>query len=213
VSAEVNVTHRARWEERYAGGPTPWDTGQTPPEVLAFWASGRLAPSGLALDIGCGPGTNVRYLASLGLHVVGFDIAYAPLQTGARRIHAAAPALAERGWFAQADVTQLPVHDANACYVLDLGCSHGLPPRLRPAYARGIIANLAPGGYYHLYAFDTITRPEAEAGDRDMGYHGGEVVALFGADLEIVEIEQATPNPYPCKWCLFRKPLQAPPMP
>ena len=208
MSAGVTVTHRTRWEERYAGGPTPWDTGQTPPEVLAFWASGRLAPVGLALDIGCGPGTNVRYLASLGLQVVGFDIAYAPLQTGARRIHATAPALAERGWFAQADVTQLPVQDANACYVLDLGCSHGLPPRLRPAYAQGIVANLAPGGYYHLYAFDYVARPEAEAEDRHMGYHDGEVVALFGTDLEIVEIEQATPDPHACAWYLLHKPAK-----
>jgi SAM-dependent methyltransferase len=203
VSAGAGNAHRTRWEERYAAGPTPWDTGQTPPEVVAFWASGRLPHRGLALDIGCGPGTNVRYLAGLGLHVLGFDIAYAPLHTGARRLQAAAAD--PRGWLIQADVTQLPLHQAGAAYVLDLGCSHGLPPRLRPAYAREIIANLAPGGYYHLYAFDYVERPAAEAEDRYMGYHDGEVVALFGGDLEIVEIVQATPDPHRCRWYLLRK--------
>ncbi len=58
---------RSRWETHYATGNTPWDTQITPPEVQSFWTSGRLAPQGLALDIGCGPGTNVRYLAELGL--------------------------------------------------------------------------------------------------------------------------------------------------
>jgi len=206
VSAGVDKSHRGRWEARYAGGPTPWDTGQTPPEVTAFWASGRLVPAGLALDIGCGPGTNVRYLAGLGLHAVGFDIAYAPLQTGAQRLHALAPGLAPRGWFVQADVTRLPVAPAAACYVLDLGCSHGLPPRLRPGYARGVIDSLAPGGYFHLYAFDYVERPAAEAEDRFMGYQEGEIVGLFGRELEVVELVQAMPDPYPCQWCLFRKP-------
>ena len=201
----VNVTHRTRWEDRYADGPTPWDTGQTPPEVLAFWASGRLPPAGLALDIGCGPGTNVRFLASLGLQVIGFDIAYAPLQIGAHRIQAAAPALIKYGSFVQADVTLLPLLDVGACYVLDIGCSHGLPPRLRRDYAQGIIANLAPGGYYHLYAFDYIARPEAEAEDRFMGFREDEAVSLFGAALDTVEIVRAAPDPHPCRWYLLRK--------
>jgi hypothetical protein len=38
-----------------------------------------------------------------------------------------------------------------------------------------------------------------------MGYHDGEVVALFGGDLAIVEIVQATPDPHPCRWYLLRK--------
>jgi len=60
-----HATRRAAWEAHYASGNTPWDTQITPPEVQAFWQSDRLAPVGLALDIGCGPGANVRYLAKL----------------------------------------------------------------------------------------------------------------------------------------------------
>lgn len=36
----------------------PWDTGITPPEVVATFAEGDLPP-GPALDLGCGTGTNV----------------------------------------------------------------------------------------------------------------------------------------------------------
>ena len=206
LQADRMTAHRTRWESRYATGVTPWDTQQTPPEVLAFWSSGRLAPHGWALDIGCGPGTNVRFLSGLGLQTVGFDIAYAPLQTGLQRMQRVAPDLMTRGWFVQADVTMLPLLNIAANYVLDLGCSHGLSPQVRAAYAQGIIANLAPGGYYHLYAFDYIARPEAEAEDRFMGYHDDEVMERFAAALETVEIVQATPDPRPCRWYLLRKP-------
>ncbi len=197
---------RQRWEEHYASGHTPWDTRQTPPEVAAFWAEGRLPPVGLALDVGCGPGTNVLYLARLGLTVIGLDIAPQAIATGRTRILQAAPALADHANLVQADVTQLPLHAAGAGYILDLGCSHGLPPSLRARYAAGIVANLRPGGYYHLYGFDYVERPEREAEDRHMGFQPGEIIERFTPALEVVTIVRANPDPYPCQWYLLRRP-------
>lgn len=197
---------RARWEERYASGVTPWDTQLTPPEVKAFWASGRLPPTGLALDIGSGPGTNVRFLAAQGLLAVGFDISFQAVATGRSRILAHAPEVVGRAWLVQADVTQLPLRQAGACYILDLGCSHGLPPTLRDGFAAGIVDNLRLGGYYHLYAFDYVARPEAEAEERHMGFHADEVLERFTPALDVVEILRASPDPHPCRWYLLRKP-------
>ena len=197
---------RTRWETHYASGNTPWDTQMTPPEVQSFWASGRLAPQGLALDIGCGPGTNVRYLAALGLLTIGFDIAYQAVATGRNRLTQRASHLLPRAALVQADVTTLPLSTAGAAYILDIGCSHGIPPELRHRYAEGIIANLRPGGYYHLYAFDYVPRPEEEAQDRHMGMLDDEVVARFTPALEVIEITRATPDRYPCRWYLLRQP-------
>ena len=196
---------RARWENHYAGGHTPWDTQITPPEVEAFWASGRLPPAGLALDVGCGPGTNVLYLARLGLLAVGFDVAAQAVLTGRQRLLARSPHLAARACFVQADVTALPLHGCGAAYILDLGCSHGLPPDLRAALAEAVIANLRPGGYYHLYAFDHVPRPEAEGEERTMGMGEDEVAERFAPHLEVVEITRARPDRYPCRWYLLRK--------
>ncbi len=127
---------RARWETHYATGNTPWDTQRTPPEVQSFWASGRIAPQGLALDIGCGPATNVRYLAELGLLTIGFDIAYGAVAEGRNRILQHAPHLLPRALLVQADVTALPLTNTGAAYILDIGCSHGLPPICAPASPR-----------------------------------------------------------------------------
>jgi SAM-dependent methyltransferase len=197
---------RARWEDHYATGHTPWDTQVTPPEVQAFWATDRLPAHGLALDIGCGPGTNVRYLAERGLFAIGFDIALQAVRTGRQRILERAPGIASRAWLVQADVTMLPLHNAGAGYILDLGCSHGLPSALRAAFAQGIADNLRPGGYYHLYAFDHVPQPEDAASDDRMGMFENEIVERFTPALEVVEIVRAQPDRYPCQWYLLRKP-------
>ena len=202
----MNESARARWETHYATGNTPWDTQITPPEVQSFWTSGRLAPQGLALDIGCGRGTNVRYLAELGLVTNGVDIAFQAVAAGRDRIARHDPHLLARAGVVQADVTALPLSNAGAAYILDIGCSHGIPPELRLRFAEGIIANLRPGGYYHLYAFDYVPRPEEEAQDRHMGMLDDEVVARFTPALEVADITRAAPDRYPCRWYLLRKP-------
>lgn len=196
---------RARFAEHYRTGATPWDTRQTPPEVYAFWASGRMAPAGIALDLGCGPGTNVAFLARLGLRAVGVDSVLTPLLTGQARVRAAAPQPAARAHFVQGDVTRLPFAGLGAAYALDVGCCHSLPLEHRDAYVRELAANLAPGGWFQMYAFDRVA---ALADDPERWFRGleeGEAQARFGPHFAIVEVEIATPDPHPCKWYLMRK--------
>ena len=199
------ATFRERWEEHYASGDTPWDTQITPPEIAGFWAAGHLPPVGLALDIGCGPGTNVLFLARLGLHVAGFDIALQPLLTGRLRIRTRAPAVADRALLVQADVTALPLVDAGAVYIMDVGCFHGIPPAGRPGYVDGIVRNLAPGGFYQVYAFDRVPELTADPDRKLLGVTEDEIVERFSPALRVVEIVRAVPDRYPCRWYLLQK--------
>ncbi len=196
---------RLTWEQQYQEGPKPWDTGITPPEVEAFWSSGRLALTGLAIDIGCGPGTNVAYLARLGLRAIGVDLAGSALNLAAGRLRAKQPSLLSSISFVQADVSRLPFRHANAAYILDIGCLHGLPPELRSDYAAGVIENLAPGGYYQLFAFDCLADLVADPAKRHRGMGEREVQTLFAPHLKLVEIIRARPDRYPCRWYLLRK--------
>lgn len=61
------------WDEHYATGDLPWDTGEPDPALVGLIDAGAL-PRGRALEVGCGTGTNVRYLASQGYEVVGVDL-------------------------------------------------------------------------------------------------------------------------------------------
>lgn len=199
------ATSRERWEEHYASGDTPWDTQITPPEIAAFWAAGHLPPVGLALDIGCGPGTNVLFLARQGLQAIGFDIALQPLLTGRARIRSRAPELAGRALLVQADVTALPLVAADAVYIMDVGCFHGIPPASRPGYVTGVVGNLAPGGFFQIYAFDRTPELAADPDRKLLGVEENEIAERFAPGLRIVDIVRAQPDRYPCRWYLLQK--------
>ncbi len=205
-----HAENREHWETRYRSDHLPWDSGITPPEVEAFWQRQTPAPNGRALDLGCGTGTNVAYLARLGLQIVGFDLAGRALQIARQRMRSCPPTLKSRMMLAQASVAALPLHDFGASYILDIGCFHTLPVALRDGYVRGVVDNLAPGGYYHLYGFDADDGAVGEeeispAVGRASGIGEDEIIARYADRLYVVDIERATPNPRPCRWYLLRK--------
>lgn len=203
TTGKSSEQNRIRWEERYLSGPRPWDTGITPPEVVAFWKSSNRPRRGLAIDLGCGTGTNAAFLAGLGLDALGVDLSLNALLLAGRRRESLPPAQSQRLHFAQSDVTRLPFHHAQAVYILDVGCFHAVPAAARYDYAQGVVENLAPGGHFHLYAFDRL--PE-EADDPDArGLGENEVVELFTPHLSVVEILCARPDRRPCRWYLLRR--------
>lgn len=123
----------------------PWDTGVSPPELLAFIAS---HPPGRALDLGCGTGANVLALARAGWQVVGVDFAVPAVSRARRRLaRAGFPAEIRRG-----DVTDLSGVTGPFHLILDIGCYHSLPPAGREAYRTNLTRLLAPGGTFLLYA-------------------------------------------------------------
>jgi len=132
----------------YLSAP-PWDTGIPAPELVR-WSSGR-AP-GQALDIGCGTGTNLLYLARIGWTVSGVD--YAPLAIiRARRRFRRAGLIAE---LITGDFTRLPTSSLRGPFnlILDMGCLHAFPADRDAVsrYVAGVRGLLARGGTFLLYA-------------------------------------------------------------
>ena len=60
----------------------PWDSGQTPPELLEYL---KTRTPGRAIDLGCGTGTNIITLASLGWNVTGVDFVPAAVEQARRK--------------------------------------------------------------------------------------------------------------------------------
>lgn len=210
MQTEPTLINRAHWEQRYDEAVLPWDSGITPPEVEDFWQSDLLPVaqrSGkFAVDLGCGTGTNVAYLANLGLSAVGIEVAANGLVMAQRRLHQRyGDDLLSRIHLIQASVTALPLHKIDPIYMLDIGCFHTVHPTLRAAYAQGVCTLLAAGGYYHLYGFDWMAARANDPTKTPRGFREDEIEELFAPMLEVVEIQRATANPHPCRWYLLRK--------
>src|SRR5438132_11989324 len=58
------------FESAYVGTP-PWDIGRSQPAIMKLAETGQI--TGLVLDIGCGTGENVLYLAEHGFVAAGID--------------------------------------------------------------------------------------------------------------------------------------------
>jgi cyclopropane fatty-acyl-phospholipid synthase-like methyltransferase len=126
----------------------PWDTGITPPELVSFAQS---HPPGRALDLGCGTGTNVIYLAQRGWQATGVDFVRGAIRQARRKAHQAGLQVD----FYQSDVTRLSGIHGPFDLILDMGCFHSLTPQGKTAYMQNLASLLAPGGTFLLYAFVT----------------------------------------------------------
>lgn len=172
-------------------GQPPWDSGISPPELKAVVEgpadnpASRLRP-GRALDLGCGTGTNVVYLAQHGWQAVGVDFAGRAIARARRKAQAAS--LAARCAFHRADVTDLSFLQPPFDLALDMGCLHSLDPAGRPRYAAGLGRLLRAGALYLLYAF----KP---GGDGPRGLSEEEVLTVFQAAFRAVKIQQGTGRP------------------
>jgi SAM-dependent methyltransferase len=121
-----------------------WHLSAPSPELVAAEADGWLGQVGTAIDIGCGLGTEIGYLAARGWNAVGVDMSAAAVGQ-ARREQADVS-------FAQADALSLPFASGAFHLALDRGCFHYLSTVQWAEYAAEVRRVLRPGGRLLLRA-------------------------------------------------------------
>ena len=173
---------RAFFSLWYLFSKPPWDTGVPAPELVRAIAD---RPPGRALDLGCGTGTNVRYLAEHGWQATGLDFAPSAIAQARRRLGALAADLRV------ADVTRLGDQDFPALFdlALDMGCFHSLPVEGQRGYALGLERWMRPGSTYLLYAFQTA--PDGSG----WGFSREAVEAAFSHGFRLARYEQGQGRP------------------
>ena len=134
----------------YRFGKPRWNTNITPPEVIETF--GKFTEPGTALDLGCGTGTNVIYMAQRGWQAIGVDFIAQAINKA--REKAKFRGVTQSTRFYHADVTQLDKLNLPVCqFALDMGCFHGQSAQGRQDYINSLSKILAPGSLYMLYAF------------------------------------------------------------
>jgi SAM-dependent methyltransferase len=106
------------WDGSYLDGPAPWDIGQPQPAIVRLASEGGFA--GAVLDAGCGTGENALHVASLGLSVLGVDVAETALAIARAKADDRGIEVA----FAPADALQLERLGRRFETVLDCGLFH-----------------------------------------------------------------------------------------
>lgn len=139
--AHPNWFERATWEERYAGEGRTW-SGNPNPQLVAEVSA--LTP-GTAIDMGCGEGADVVWLAAQGWLATGADFSAAGLARAARAADGAG--VGERCDWLEVDARSF---DADALgRRWDLVASHFLHPAAgsQADVLPRLAAAVAPGGH------------------------------------------------------------------
>ena len=136
------------WDASYHDGPPPWDIGRPQPAIVRLASAGGLA--GAVLDAGCGTGENALHVASLGLPVVGVDVAETALAIAREKAD-------DRGIeveFAAADAFQLERLGRRFETVLDCGLFHTFDEDdERTRYATSLASVTEHGGTLYVLCF------------------------------------------------------------
>jgi SAM-dependent methyltransferase len=135
------------WDASYLDGPAPWDIGRPQPAILRLAGEGAFA--GAVLDAGCGTGANALHVASLGLQVLGVDVAEAALSSA--REKAAGRDLDVD--FVVADALHLDRLGRVFETVLDCGLFHTFDSDERRAYAAALASVTSRGGNLYVLCF------------------------------------------------------------
>jgi SAM-dependent methyltransferase len=134
------------WDASYSDGPAPWDIGQPQPAIVRLASKGVFA--GSALDSGCGLGENALHIASLGLPVLGIDVA----ETLARARKKAAD-LGIEIEFAAVDAFHLERLERSFETVLDCGLFHALESDEQQVYAASLASVTKHDGTLYVLCF------------------------------------------------------------
>ena len=170
----------------------PWDTGITPPEVEEFVQN---HPPGRALDLGCGTGTNVIYLAQHGWQATGVDFVEKAIRHAR---HKADQASVAAKFFAD-DVTHLSEITGHFDLVLDIGCFHSLSVHAKRVYVANLSRFLVPHGTLLLYGF-LYQKNEGNVGLNSADQN------LLSDHLQLVESRTGKDGSHTSVWLTYLQP-------
>lgn len=187
------------WNDSYASGQLPWDTGQPEPLLVEFVTSGAVTPAP-TLEIGAGTGTNAIWLAERGFDVLGVDVSPLAVEKANAKLDVRALSCRFTTW----DFLAAPPPGGPFQFVFDRGCFHVFEdPGERQRFAAQVAAALTPGGLW-LSLIGSTEGPPREVGPPRRSAR--EVALAIEPALEIVELRSAAFRDDAKAWfCLSRK--------
>ena len=177
------MTDAEKWDQQYAQGTLPWDTGYPSTELQRVVRALQMVPC-RALEIGCGTGTNSVWLAQRGFDVTGLDLS----ATAVEQARARASAAGVTARFLQADVLAAPDLGGPFGFFFDRGCYHAVRRENPTGYAEPVHPLLAPGAVGQVLAGNA--KEAAAPGQGPPSVSEDEIRAELGRRFTIRELRE-----------------------
>jgi SAM-dependent methyltransferase len=190
----------------YRRGTPRWETGLLPPTLANLVEGEHALPPGRALDLGCGTGAHVRYLAQHGWEAVGVDFSATAIRA-ARARAGDMPGVS----FREGDVSRLSACGVNGPFnlVLDVGCYHGLPAARRKTYVEEVARVMPEGSLYVLWAIDATPRrwlpAVLKSNEAEIRQRFAARIAILTAQPGSIFPEESGKARWSAKWYVMRR--------
>jgi SAM-dependent methyltransferase len=173
------------WDQHYASGQLPWDTGDPDPHLVELVEQGVILP-GPTLEVGCGTGTNALWLSARGFEVYGVDVAPLAIEKAeAKRCAAGTSARFSVLDFLREDLAFGPFD-----FVFDRGVFHVFDAvEERARFAERVAAVLSPRGQWLSLAGSTEGPPRDHGPPRRSAR---DLLAAVEPVLELVQLRSST---------------------
>ncbi len=166
----------------------PWDTGRPQPAIIRLAEAGQIR--GSVLDVGCGTGENVLYLAAKGHETWGLDFVAVAIERA--KLKAAVRGIDTH--FLVGNALELHRLGREFDTVIDCGLFHTFTDEERPVFVEGLGEVLRSGGSLYILCFSDeepgtegprrITQQEI----RDAFQDGWKVTQIEPTRFESVEL-------------------------
>jgi SAM-dependent methyltransferase len=170
------------WDASYQDGPAPWDVGRPQPAVVRLAAEGGFA--GAVLDAGCGTGENALHIGSLGLPVLGVDVAETAVVIARQK----AEGRGIDAEFAVADAFELGRLGRTFDTVLDCGLFHTFDDDERREYVASVASVLARDGNLYVLCVSDLA-PDTGGGPHRVSQEELRAAFSHGSGWNVAAIE------------------------
>ncbi len=174
------------FEQAYQG-QAPWDIGRPQPAIVKLAEAGLVR--GSVLDVGCGTGENLLFLAARGHEAWGIDFVPAAIERAKEKAK-------ERGidaHFLVGNALELEELGRQFDTVINCGLFHTFADEERPAFVRELAEILRSGGLLYILCFSDeepgtvgprrVTKQEI----RDSFYDGWKIQRIEATRFEALE--------------------------
>lgn len=153
IKFQMDGTPKSQWEYIYQTIPVeqiPWETGEPSPDLVRLFVEKSIRKGTKVLDVGCGLGTQTRFMAQRGATPTGIDISQTAISKAREQLLSEKDTIAN---FIVGDVCKMPMPTGAFEFIYDRGCYHHLSVQQRREYVKEVSRVLAPQGLLHMLIF------------------------------------------------------------